>query len=279
MKIFFTPDHTKHNPEAELHRGALVPPHEGPHRMDILQIGLKRAGFTDFATPPGADLSAITAVHRPDYIDFLQTAWARWQDAGYSGDVLPMSYPYTTRRKVPPKDIDGAAGYYCSSSDTPITRTTWQAAKSVAECALAASAYTSRTGQPSFTLTRPPGHHAGIAYMAGYCFLNNAAIAAQNLRKLGAKKVAILDVDFHHGNGTQDIFYARDDVLFVSLHGEPDQAKDLTLISPCRLARFTKRGTTPYGLGLTASKNSERTHSSFRSVSTHLNMTRLAVLN
>ncbi len=222
MKIFFTPDHTKHNPEAELHRGALVPPHEGPHRMDILQIGLKRAGFTDFATPPGADLSAITAVHRPDYIDFLQTAWARWQDAGYSGDVLPMSYPYTTRRKVPPKDIDGAAGYYCSSSDTPITRTTWQAAKSVAECALAASAYTSRTGQPSFTLTRPPGHHAGIAYMAGYCFLNNAAIAAQNLRKLGAKKVAILDVDFHHGNGTQDIFYARDDVLFVSLHGEPD---------------------------------------------------------
>ena len=103
-----------------------------------------------------------------------------------------------------------------------ITSTSWEAVRDVAACSLAAADSVSAGALSSFALIRPPGHHAGADYMAGYCILNNSAIAAQALRDKGAKRVAILDVDFHHGNGTQDIFYARDDVLFTSIHGHPD---------------------------------------------------------
>ena len=221
MKIFHTPKHVLHHPKAELHRGEMVPPHEAPHRMELLTAGLKRAGFHQFLDPTHHDLSAITAVHRPDYVHFLKTAWARWQDAGYGGDVLPMSYPANPRRSKPPLDIDGAAGYFCSSSDTVITETSWEALESIAACAVSAAVETAGGGS-SFAFVRPPGHHAGPAYMSGYCLLNTTAIAAQKLLSDGARRVAVLDVDFHHGNGTQDIFYARDDVYFASIHGHPD---------------------------------------------------------
>ena len=225
MKIFYSPDHIYHAPKAELHRGAMVSPHEGPHRMEMLMAGMKKQGFTDFQTAPSCDLNDITAIHSAEYIDFLQTAWARWSAAGYSGDVLPMSYPYNQRRASPPKDIDGAAGYFCTSSDTVVTQTSWRALKSIADITVGAvqSITTSRnTGESAFILSRPPGHHAGANYMSGYCLLNFTAIAAQALQNNGVARTAILDVDFHHGNGTQDIFYARDDVLFTSIHGEPD---------------------------------------------------------
>lgn len=222
MKIFYTDAHIKHSPKAELHRGQMIDPHEGPHRMDILLKGMRRAGFGDFLSAGPLDETRLLRVHTPAYIDFLKTAWARWDAAGYAGDVLPMSYPHRERRAEPPEDIDGAAGYFASSSDTVITSTSWEAVRDVAACSLAAADSVSAGAPSSFALIRPPGHHAGADYMAGYCILNNSAIAAQALRDKGAKRVAILDVDFHHGNGTQDIFYAREDVLFTSIHGHPD---------------------------------------------------------
>ncbi len=223
MKVFHTDAHVLHAPKAELHRGQMVSPHESPRRMEQLIAGMERAGFSrdSFLGPSAHDLSAITAVHTPDYIEFLQTAWRRWQDAGYSGDVLPMSYPMNPRRAKPPIDIDGAAGFFCSSSDTVITETSWTALSAIADCALSAADEAAKGGS-AFALVRPPGHHAGAAYMSGYCLLNTPAIAAQALRDVGAERVAILDVDFHHGNGTQDIFYGRDDVFFASIHGHPD---------------------------------------------------------
>jgi len=221
MKIYYTEKHLAHSPAKELHRGEMIPPHEAPHRMAMLLDGLTKHGFTNHLSAPQHDLCGITAVHDEDYVEFLQTAWTRWKAAGYAGDVLPMSYPYKARRKTPPKDIDGAAGYYSSSADTVVTETTWDALTAIADCALSA-ADSAVDGEPSFALVRPPGHHAGAAYMAGYCLLNNSAIAAQAMRDKGAKRVAVLDVDFHHGNGTQDIFYARDDVFFASIHGHPD---------------------------------------------------------
>ncbi|CAM3772421.1 histone deacetylase family protein [Litorimonas haliclonae] len=221
MKIYYTDDHLAHHPKAEVHRGKMVTPHEGPHRMDLLMAGMKRAGFTDFTEPPAFDITCLDGVHTPDYIHFVQTAWARWKDAGYAGDVLPMSFPYNPRRAKPPIEIDGAAGYFCSSADTMITETSWTALASTAACALGTVESVAK-GESAFALIRPPGHHAGADYMSGYCILNNAAIAAQALLNKGMDRVAILDVDSHHGNGTQDIFYARDDVLFASLHGEPD---------------------------------------------------------
>jgi len=222
MKIFYTDAHLQHHPKAELHRGQMIDPHEGPHRMDKLLSGMQRAGLTDYLTPPSIDEVRLLGVHTPAYIDFVKTAWARWDAAGYEGDVLPMSYPHRSRRAKPPKDIDGAAGYFASSADTVITQTSWDGLKDVAACAVEAAEVIARGASSSFALIRPPGHHAGADYMSGYCILNNSAIAAQVLRDGGAKRVAILDVDFHHGNGTQDIFYARDDVLFCSIHGHPD---------------------------------------------------------
>ncbi len=222
MKIFYTSDHIKHAPALELHRGAFVPSHEGPHRMDMLLSGLSKHGYADFGQPHAHDMRDILSVHSRRYVAFLQNAWQKWQDTGYSGDVLPMTYPYNIRRAEPPKDIDGEAGYYAASADCIITKTSWSAIKAGADCALSAAQYIYDNGGSSLALTRPPGHHAGREYMAGYCYLNYAAIAAQYMRNRGIKKLAILDVDFHHGNGTQDIFYARDDVFFASLHGEPD---------------------------------------------------------
>ena len=222
MRIYYSSQHLLHNPKQELHRGQMVKPHEGPHRMDMLKDGLERHGFTHFSPPGEFGLDPIRAVHRVDYVHFLQTAYERWTAAGYSGDVLPMSYPVHPRRETPPQDIDGAAGYYCSSSDTVVTATTWQALREISNVAISAADHVAKGGQSAFALIRPPGHHAGAFYMSGYCHLNFSAMAAQHLRDRGARKVAILDVDFHHGNGTQDIFYDRDDVYFTSLHGHPD---------------------------------------------------------
>jgi len=218
MKIFYTDAHLDHHPKAELHRGEMIDPHEGPHRMDKLLSGMRRAGFNDYLSPMPLDETRLLGVHTPAYIDFVKTAWGRWNAAGYAGDVLPMSYP----RAEPPADIDGAAGYFATSADTVITQTSWEGLKQVAACSLEAADAVSGGARSAFALIRPPGHHAGADYMSGYCILNNSAIAAQALRDNGAERIAILDVDFHHGNGTQDIFYARDDVFFTSIHGHPD---------------------------------------------------------
>ena len=112
-------------------------------------------------------------------------------------------------------------GLYSFDAGTPLTAGTWQAARSGADCALSAAAHIAHGGRAAFALSRPPGHHAGADFFGGYCFLNNAALAAQYLRDSGLERVAVLDVDYHHGNGTQAIFYERSDVFFTSIHGDP----------------------------------------------------------
>ena len=122
-----------------------------------------------------------------------------------------------------PKFIVGKLGYYCMAIETAITSGTWEAAKSAAACATTAQKMTS-VGNPAFALFRPPGHHAGKDLYGGYCFMNNAALAVEGFLQDGAERIALLDVDFHHGNGSQDIFYSRNDVLFCSIHGHPEDA-------------------------------------------------------
>jgi acetoin utilization deacetylase AcuC-like enzyme len=123
-----------------------------------------------------------------------------------------------------PSNITGRLGFYAMAGETSISAGTWEAALAAADVAVTAAAQLRKGERAAFALCRPPGHHAARDLYGGYCFLNNAAIAAQFLRDQGAARVAILDVDFHHGNGTQDIFYDRADVLYVSLHGDPAQA-------------------------------------------------------
>ncbi len=125
------------------------------------------------------------------------------------------------RSDVEPDNFAARMGLYSMDGGTPLTAGTWIAAKTGADCAVNA-AHALRLGErATFALTRPPGHHAGADFFGGYCFLNNAALAAQHLLDDGARKVAIVDIDYHHGNGTQSIFYARDDVLFISIHADP----------------------------------------------------------
>jgi acetoin utilization deacetylase AcuC-like enzyme len=123
-----------------------------------------------------------------------------------------------------PESITGRLGYYAMAAETSISAGTWEAARASADVALTAAARLLAGERGAFALCRPPGHHAGRDLYGGYCFLNNAAAAAQFLRDHGVARVAILDVDFHHGNGTQDIFYDRADVLYCSLHGDPRDA-------------------------------------------------------
>ena len=133
-------------------------------------------------------------------------------------------FPARRMQQREPDYIDGKLGYYAMAVETAITSGTWEAAQSSAAVAQTAQELISDGAKTAFALCRPPGHHAGADLYGGYCFLNNAAIAAQGFLNQGAERVAVLDVDFHHGNGTQDIFYQRDDVLFLSLHGAPEDA-------------------------------------------------------
>ena len=223
MKIIRSEHHRLHFPRGELFGGELVRPFECPERWDIIVDRLKAQGYDDFDDPGELDLSLVQKVHAPDFVEFLQTAWDEWVAADYKGDAIAMVVPARRMRQKAPRFIDGKLGYYCMAIETAITQGTWRAATSAAACAVTAQRRVAEDGV-AFALCRPPGHHAASDLYGGYCFLNNAAIAAQGFLADGARRVAILDVDFHHGNGTQDIFYQRDDVLFLSLHGQPEDA-------------------------------------------------------
>jgi acetoin utilization deacetylase AcuC-like enzyme len=184
-----------------------------------------RRGLGRIVTPHGVPLVSLERIHTPRYLSFLRNAWNEWlalDAANAEKDAFPAVWPVRTLRSdIEPDNFCAKLGLYSMDSGTPLTAGTWIAAKTGADCAVNA-AHALRLGERgSFALTRPPGHHAGADFFGGYCFLNNAALAAQHLLDDGAKKVAILDIDYHHGNGTQSIFYGRDDVLFVSIHADP----------------------------------------------------------
>jgi acetoin utilization deacetylase AcuC-like enzyme len=169
-------------------------------------------------------MKPLRRVHDKGFIRFLETAWDEWTAAGYRGEIIPTGFPMRRMQLRVPRHIDGKAGYYALATETAITAGTWEAACASASVAQTAQRLVAAGAPSAFALCRPPGHHAASDMYGGYCFFNNAAMAAQMFIDQGAARVAILDVDFHHGNGTQDIFYDRDDVLFVSLHGRPEDA-------------------------------------------------------
>ena len=224
MKIVRSEKHRLHFPKGELYGGELVRPFECPERWDYVMTRLSERGYDDVYTADDPDVDLLQAVHAPDFLEFLETAWTEWEALGMNGDALPSVIP--ARRMQAnrcPNHIDGKLGYYCMAIETAITSGTWEATKSAAACAIDAQRMVA-PNSPAFALCRPPGHHAGIDLYGGYCFVNNAAVACEGFLRDGAKRVALLDVDFHHGNGSQDIFYQRDDVYYLSLHGQPEDA-------------------------------------------------------
>ena len=224
INLFYSEKHKKHFPKGELAGAEFIRPFECPERCDFILTYLKQAGFQNILTPDPLDLSLVEKVHSPKYIHFLKNAWDLWQKAGYCVEALPIAIPARRMRQQEPANIEGKLGFYSMAIDTTITAGTWEATQASAAVSLSAQKVVSNGENTAFALCRPPGHHAAKDLYGGYCFLNNAAIAAQGFLKNGASKVAILDLDFHHGNGTQDIFYDRNDVFFLSLHGEPSQA-------------------------------------------------------
>ncbi len=160
----------------------------------------------------------ILAVHDADFVNYLRHAC---RNAPESKSVYPYVFPIRNATR-PPKELTVRAGYYCIDTFTPINRNAFPAAKRAVDCVLTAADEILEGRRIAYALVRPPGHHAERRTFGGFCYFSNSAIGAQYLSQHG--KVAIIDVDYHHGNGQQDIFYERDDVLTVSIHGDPDFA-------------------------------------------------------
>ena len=233
MLIVHNPGHALHAGRHEMFRGRLVPCHEVPQRLDHVLAEVRRRGIGPLAT--AADLqrgddpafvSVLERIHAPRYLRFLERAWDEWvtlDPANAELDALPSVWPVRGfRSDVEPDNFAARMGLYSFDAGTPLTAGSWAAARAGAQTAvLAARAVADGSTRSAFALTRPPGHHAGADFFGGYCFLNNAALATQTLRDAGFARVAVLDVDYHHGNGTQSIFEQRADVLTVSIHGDP----------------------------------------------------------
>ena len=224
MITFFNDSHHTHAPEFEFYRGARVPCFESPARAEFVKTSLVARGHA--LHPVQVDSRpALAQVHTPRYLAFVERAWADWlaMDAGNAArQPFPSVWPVRTLRSdMEPVNFIARLGLYSMDNGSPLAEGTWAAAKAGADAAASAAGCVASGVKGAFCCSRPPGHHAGADFMGGYCFLNNAAVAAQTLRNSGAAHVAVLDVDYHHGNGTQSVFYDRVDVLFVSLHGDP----------------------------------------------------------
>lgn len=219
MKTFYAEEQKRHDPRNFLSAGALKPNPEKPERVERLLSGARAAGST-LARPGNYGLGPIAAVHTPEYIHFLAHIYERWQHLdGASPEVIPNIHPFARNGTYPASPV-GQAGFHMADTACPISAETLDSACWSAWSA-AAAAEAVLSGEPAASaLCRPPGHHAYADVAGGFCFFNNSAIAAQRLRATAAR-VAILDVDLHHGNGTQGIFYARPDIMTVSVHVDP----------------------------------------------------------
>ena len=223
MKAFWNPAELRHDPQFFLQRGTVKKNFEVPARATALLDACRGMGLA-ITDPGAADMLAIATVHPPDYLDFLRDGWKAWEAMpGHGAEMIANIHPAPemlangARRSA---TIVGQLGWYCADAN-PFTRDTWISAEAAAAGAIAA-ADEAAAGRHAYALARPPGHHAYAARAGGHCYLNNAAIAAERLRARGAARIAVLDIDSHHGNGTQGIFWSRDDIFFASVHGDPN---------------------------------------------------------
>jgi acetoin utilization deacetylase AcuC-like enzyme len=214
--------HRGHDPPYEVNYGELVRPvYERPERAERLRAALAAAGHP-LVPPAPHGPGPVLAVHSPALVGFLEQAWPAWRAAGGPEVLIPDTFPIGHLARGGGRDPGGGigrAGWFCFDTATPLVAGSFAAAVAAADAALTAADLVAGGEPAAYALCRPPGHHAGPGYYGGFCLLNNAAIAARRLAALG--RVAVVDVDFHHGNGTQDIFWEDARVLYVSLHGAP----------------------------------------------------------
>ena len=235
MKVVYTPAHFGHDPDYEMERSRMGDPWEHPGRAEKIRQALDADGRFTFEDPTAWGTAPIEAVHDPDLVRFLSTAWADYQrENPATHDIVPDVFFRSPLRDgmTParePESINGRFGWWCFETTTPVTEGTYDAARGAVDTALTAAQLVLDGERITYGLCRPPGHHAPRALYGGYCFFNNAAIAAHRVAETTGTKVVVLDVDYHHGNGTQQIFYERDDVMYISLHGDPARAYPYTI--------------------------------------------------
>ena len=221
MKAVFDTRQRKHEPKHFMANGTILANPEQAERIERLLAGAKSAGC-QFHAPVDAGLGPIAAIHSPRYLTFLKNIYRRWQYIdGAGNEVIPNIHP-ASRYDSYPKSAVGQAGFHQADTACPIAEGTWEAAYWSAQSAVTGADLIISGENAVYVLSRPPGHHAFAELAGGFCFLNNSAIAAERCRAAGLRP-AILDVDVHHGNGTQDIFYERADILTVSLHADPER--------------------------------------------------------
>lgn len=223
MKIIHSDDHRGHAGASEMRYDRMIPMSDSPDRVDIIMDALAEAGFGNVIQPESFDLEPILAVHDPDFVRFLEVAYGLWEEQfGPGGFATAYTFGMRGMEQKPNESVHSMLSCYTFDVCVPIVAGTWPAIRSSVDVALTGVREMTAGNTSVFSLCRPPGHHASQDLAGGYCYLNNAAIAAQAWRDAGAQRVAILDIDYHHGNGTQRIFHGRSDVLFVSLHARPE---------------------------------------------------------
>lgn len=222
MKIVHSDLHLVHDPQTFIQRGRLVKSPERPERAHTLLSAAIDAGHMGVQAVPMAS-AAIELVHSARYLDFLENGIAEWSVLPNAGpEMVPNTHPNRFASHYA-SHIVARAGFHQGDTSCPISAGTWRAARGSVDIALNVGALIESGARSAYGLCRPPGHHAFTDMASGFCYLNNVAVLAESLRLSGAKRVAVLDIDIHHGNGTQQIFYERSDVLTVSVHADPDR--------------------------------------------------------
>lgn len=218
MKSFYHPNVKLHHPQTYLSRGQMRKPQEIPDRVDGILEGLAQMKLS-VVEPKDYGKAPLLSVHDSAYLDFLENAHRRWKEIPQDWGDEVMSNVYV-RQPNPLRGILGEAAKYLADGSCPVGPHTWTSSYWAAQSAVAAAEAVLAGDHRAYALCRPPGHHARRDAAGGFCYVNNAAVAAQHLRQK-YERVAVLDTDMHHGQGIQEIFYGRDDVLYVSVHGDP----------------------------------------------------------
>ena len=233
--------------------GVQVPASEVAERAEVIRDALEADGGFELLGPTEHGEDPITAVHDPGLLAFLRDAWADTVAAGIPhGFLVPetidnalMTEGMSDAVRRDPLHIAGRSGYRALDTSTPIVEGTYAASRAAVDVALTAVDLVLGGDRAAYGLCRPPGHHASRSMYGGYCYFNNAAIAAEAIARATGEPVAILDVDYHHGNGTEQIFWRRGDVLYVSLHAHPDREYPYFLGWPEETGRGPGRGRQP----------------------------------
>jgi len=229
LRVVYTGLHLLHDPDFEVTAGQRVPAYEVTARAESIRAALEADGGFAFEDVGEHGTEPITAVHDEGLLRYLEDAWRDWRTRGSGAPaIMPDAFLHPRLREGmgevrQPDSPCGQAGYWCFDTATPIVAGTYVAARAAVDVALTAADLVLAGETATYGLCRPPGHHAARSLFGGYCFFNNAAIVAEDLVRRTGGPVAVLDVDYHHGNGTQQIFYARGDVLYCSIHADPDR--------------------------------------------------------